>query len=147
MARQRQCEEEYLRKIDFIFYNAGAIRDAVEMEKNKYERPVIFNQSGVSDPTAAVAIRNLTPVKSVFINGKLLRDPEKWLEVVDKTLSWCRRQGETYFELLKHRYNGEYFVKICAKLEIGVDSFYRMLEKIRNYAALQAASRQLITVD
>ncbi len=137
----------YIKKVEYIFYNEKAIRAAVCEARSLIRIPELRNGSGLADPTAAQAIRNLSPVHSVEIEGQELRRPEDWLSVVDKTYNWCARQCETYFKVARWRYEGLHFVKICATLDLVPEKFFRILEKIRHYAALQAAYLQLIRVD
>lgn len=143
---QRQGQG-YIRKVEFAFYNEKELRDAVFEARAKQRIPELRNASGLSDPTAALAIRNLTPISSVKVAGMELRKPESWLSVVDKTYSWCKRQGDFYYEIARGRYSGVHFATICARIELVPEKFFRILEKIRNYAALQAAYLQLIQVD
>lgn len=145
---QRQNSRPYIRKVEFAFYNENEIRESV-MEA-RYEGtppPAIRNGSGLSDPTASMAIRNLSPINSIEICGEVLVYPESWLVVIDKTYSWCKRQKRNYFGIASSRYKGVHFGRICAEFDIGVDKFYDIMNEVRNYAALQAAQLHLIYVD
>ncbi len=144
MQRQPRADEGYFKKIDYIFYNEAAIREAVLETKNNAARSEITNASSLSDPTAAEAIRKLTPVTAIVLNEKILRYPEHWLEVVENTKSWCRERGETFYIILRDRYNEIETKKTCADLNISADFYYRTLEKIRIHAALVAAYLHLI---
>lgn len=148
MQQHRRDNRDYIRKIDFVFHNEAAIRAAVEEERmgGKYV-PELRNGSGLPDPTATEAIRNLSPIQSVTIDGQILKYPERWLVVIDKTYNWCRRQGEKYYEVARARYNDEYFVRTCTKLDLTFTLFYRIVERIKMYAALQAAQLNLIYVE
>lgn len=143
---QRQCksDEKYFKKIDYVFHNEAAIREAVLEAKNKVTHSEITNASNLSDPTSAAAIRNLTPVNIVIVGEKILRYPEHWLKVIDATKDWCRLRNDLYYEILRRRYSGDEFKKICAELGVSTDFFYRTLEKIRIHAALVAAYFHLI---
>lgn len=136
--------EKYLRKIEFVFYNEGEIRQVLLEERQRRIQPEIHNASGLSDPTAAEAIKNITPINSIKVLDKILMYPEKWLEVVEKTYQWARNQGEVLYEIARRRYRGEHHGKICTTLGISVDNFYRQLERVRFRAALEAAYRRLI---
>lgn len=146
MQRQRQ-ENSYIRKIEFAFYNEAEIRAAIEEARLDSSPPEIRNGSGISDPTASAVIKKLSPVQSVTIHGVELKRPESWLFVIDKTYAWCRRQGTRHYEIARARYSGGYFRPICAKLAISETQFYMTLERIRIYAALQAAQLNLIYVE
>ena len=98
--------QDYFKKIDFIFHNERKIRRLVYENRNDCVKPEIRNGSGLSDPTANDAIKNLTPLPSITICGEVLKFPESWLEVIDKTYNWCKRQSVTHFESLRRKYLG-----------------------------------------
>lgn len=146
MQRQRE-KRPYMRKIDFVFYNERAIRAAVLDARNDTREVSPRNGSGLPDPTAYEAITNLTPIPAVEISGQLLEHPERWLTVVDKTYAWCQRQSDVHYEIARRRYNGEDYRKTCRELAISTNVLFPLMERVRMYAALQAAQFQLIFVD
>ena len=146
MQRQKG-DSPYIKKIEFVFYNEREIREAISEAREDIKTPELRNGSGLPDPTASTAIRNLSPVMSVKVGGVELKKPESWLTVVEKTYKWCKRQGAKYYEVARRRYAGEYFAKTCANTGLSISRLYEVLEKIRNYAAIQAAYLQLIYVE
>lgn len=72
----------YFKKIDFVFFNRKKIRKAID-EARADRGNKNFNGSGIADPTAAVAINNLSPLRYVFIDGSRLESPDLWLMFVD----------------------------------------------------------------
>lgn len=72
----------YFTKIDFVFYNAQRIKKAVE-EARADKGNKSYNGSGISDPTAAVVLNNLSPLRYVVLDAKRLEYPERWLKLVD----------------------------------------------------------------
>ena len=158
---QRQSSKPYIRQIEFMFYHEKEIRRAVEDARNECETPDIRNGSGLPDPTASEAIKHLTPVKSVLIGGRdeeingqmvvigaqEVKYPELWLTVIDKTYAWCKHQPGRHYEVARRRYGGEHYAKTHQDLSISEPSCYWLLNKIRMYAALQAAQLNLIYVD
>lgn len=147
MQRRTRDARAYIRKIEFVFYHEEEIREASIEARQERKVPELKNSSGIPDPTASRAIRNLTPLDSVTVDGKKLNSPESWLTVIEKTYAWCLRQGKHYYEVAKNRYGGGYFRPACLKLAISDTTFYQILERIRNYAALQAAQLNLIYVE
>ena len=145
--KQRRDDRPYIRVIEFVFYNEREIRLAIMDARASSNSPELRNGSGLPDPTATEAIRNLSLVPFITIGGQELKLPERWITVVEKTYNWCKRQGEKYYEIARARYNGEYFVNTCAKLDLTFSLFYDIIEKIKVYAALQAAQLNLIHVD
>lgn len=144
-----------------MFYHEREIRKAVEDAREERETPDIRNGSGLPDPTVGEVIRRLTPVKSVFIGGNEIeingqmtvvdavevKYPERWLTVIDKTYAWCKRQAGCHYEAARKRYLGQGYVAICMALNISQNVFFSLIEKIRMYAAIQAAQLNLICVD
>lgn len=145
--KQRRDDRPYIRVIEFVFYNEREIRLAIMDARAESNSPELRNGSGLPDPTATTAIRNLSLVPFIVVGGQELKLPERWLTVVEKTYDWCKRQGEKYYEIARAKYNGEYFVKTCANIDVSITRFYEIIEKIKVYAALQAAQLNLIHVD
>lgn len=139
-------EDSYLRKVEYVFFNAERIRAAVADERSRRFYSEIKNPSKLSDPTAAEAVRNLTPIEKIVLDSMTLEKPELWLEVVDKVYRWCKKSA-LYSEVTKARYGNEHFAKTCARLEISVDAYYRIVDKVRQRAALYAAYARLIDLD
>ena len=139
--------QKYFKKIDFVFYNEKNIRQAVFEERETAFKPELRNGSGLSDPTARDAIRNLTPLPFVTIGGEKLTYPETWLEVIDKTYNWCKRQSVLLYESVRKKYLGNHYKKICTELNISIKTFFNLIHRARQYAALQAVQLHLIFVN
>ena len=149
--RQSKNREYYFKQIDFIFYREKQIKDAVYEKRNggrdtSFPMISLFS-SGTSDPTSSNALKNLTPLKFVTIkDGVLIKSPESWLAVIDKTYSWCKRQQDCRFEVAKRRYHNEDYRKICIDLHISKTTLHRLLDMVRTYAALHAVQAGLIKI-
>ena len=157
-------QEKYRKKIDWVFFNEEKIADAVQMARIDTPRPekVIGDPNKISDTTAQTALNNLTPLSSVIVGqrevinkkherrlvgGIVLRLPELWLAVVDKTYGWCKRQSELQFQAVKQKYRGIHYHKICREFSISQSTLHNWIERTRMYAALQAAQFKLIYID
>ena len=136
----------YFKKIDFIFYNERKIRRIVKETRIDSVKPEIKNGSGLSDPTASAAIRNLSPLPAITVCGETLKFPESWLAVIDKTYSWCKRQSLTHFESVRRKYLGEHYLSICRLLHISPATFNNLIHRARQYAALQAVQFRLLFI-
>ena len=147
--RQRvNSSRPWVRKVDFVFYHEQEIRETILDERSTCaSAPVVRNASGVSDPTAREAIYNLSPLPVVKIDGKELRLPERWLVVIDKTYAWAKSQSDVHYEVARRRYRGEDYRVTCRELSIDNSTRSRLMEKIRIYAALQAAQMNLIYIE
>ena len=150
--RQSKNRDYYFRQVDFIFYREKQIRDAIleknlESKDNSISLFPVANAHTFSDPTASRALRNLTPLKFVKLrDGTMIKYPEKWIAVIDKTYNWCRRQQDCRFEVAKRRYHNEDYRKTCIDLSISKSTLHRLLESVRMYAALQAVQAGLIKI-
>ena len=130
-----QRQSKYMREIDFIFYNAEAIRDAVRKEKMMTSTSAFLSErrgSGISDPT--------------ITGGAIIEYPERWLEVVDKTNSHCAKKKDCRLEVAKRRYRGEDYRKTCKELNISNGHRLRLLEKFKTYAVMLAIQFGLMRV-
>ena len=133
----------YFKKIDFVFYNEKRIRQAVQDERCNRGEVVGRNRSGVGDPTASTAIRNLTPLRLVRIGDGTLEWPEHWLDVIKRTKEWaphdCLIVGEDF-------YAGTDRSITMAKLTIAKTQYYYLLDEFKQHAALVAVQLGLIKV-
>lgn len=139
---QRIRTDGYVKKIEFVFYNEEKIRQAV-MDARNLPRVPGKNGSKVSDPTASQAIRNVTPLRRVRINGEYLEWPEAWLQVVDATYAWCDHDR---LIVARDKYSNLYYRETCVKLSISQSTYSRFLADIRHYASLCAAQSGLIRI-
>ena len=148
--RQSRSRETYMRKIDFIFYREKEIREAVYQARLNMTAGGalrLINATGIPDPTATQAVRNLTPLKSATLSGGEIIDyPERWLEVIDKTYKYCEMQKDCRLEVARRRYRLEDYRKTCRELNISDTARRRLLELVKIYAALQAVQLGLIQV-
>ena len=140
-------QDKYIKKIDFVFFNEKNIRQAVIEEREDAIKPELKNGSGLSDPTARDAIRNLTPLPFIKLAGEILKFPESWLNVIDKTYNWCKRQSACHYETVRRKYLGIHYRKICFDLHISITTFHNLINRARQYAALQAVQLNLIFID
>ena len=147
--QQRNCygDSPWIKKIDMVFYCEKTIRQAVEDKKMETVTPEVRNGSGCPDPTVAEVIRHLDPIESILIGDYELKFPERWLDVVDKTYKWCKKQPPFWHEAVKRRYRGDYTVVICNQLGITPEMFYRLINRTKYQSALYAVQARLIYID
>ena len=142
----------YHKIIDFIFYNESKIKNAVaEYRIDTHHYRELKNGSGISDPTARDAIKHLDPINQITVCGRLVKFPEKWLAVIEKTYNWCKRQSDTHFQAVYHFYNDKkgsgYYYTVSRQLSTSVKTFYNLVDRAKMYAALQAVQYRLIHLD
>ena len=149
MQRQKKKQFAYFQQVDFIFYNEAEIIEAVSrarLESGHFGGIVVVNSNAFTDPTARQAVKNLTPVAAVMIDGHTVKRPESWLEVVDKTYKWSKMQKDCRYEIARRRYSGEDYRKTCRDLNISNSMRRRLFEFVQMYATLQAVQLGLIQV-
>lgn len=145
MGQRQRSNEVYFRKIDFVFYNEEKIRVAVSEMRADDGRPRVRQGTGLSDPTVAQVVRNLTPLRKAALDcEQTLEYPERWLEVIDKTWAWARAQPDCRYEVARRRYAKEDYRKTCRELELADTTRRRLLDLVRMYAALHAVQLGLI---
>ena len=142
---QRRARQGYIRKIDFVFYNEREIRRGV-MEIR--EDPAPSQKTSVkvlafSDPTSMSAIRNATPIEKIVFGEHVLENPEKWLNVIDRTYNWA---DELTKSIARGRYKKEDYRETCLKQNCSERVYYLRLREFRYRAAMIAAGLQLLTV-
>lgn len=132
----------HFKKIDFVFFNAGKIRDAiVEARCGRVEHNV--NGSGIGDPTAAQAMHRIMPIKAVVIDCKRLEWPESWMRVVDAVYNLC---DERHLYVLAAKYGGENYKRVCQQLHIAQSTHSKMWSEIRRFQELCAVQEGLIRI-
>lgn len=140
---QRRTGTEYMRKIDFVFYHEREIREAIQDARENGGKRSVHRKNHISDPTAAEAIRNVTPLRSVRVHGSSLEWPEHWLRVIDAVYAWCDNDR---LVVAKDRYRNEDYRCTCAKLNISEAKYYKLFKDVRRYAALCAVQLGVVKV-
>lgn len=132
----------YFKKIDFVFFNAAKIREAVTDAKyGPMEHGV--NGSGVGDPTATQAIHNIMPVRFIRVEGNQLEWPEAWLHVYDMVRAMC---DAIELDVMQAHYGDENYKKTCRRLNIAQATHSRLWGQVRHYQELCAVQEGLIRV-
>lgn len=139
-SRKKNYSKRYFKKIDYVFHNVHKIREAVR-DARADRGAVEKNGSGVGDPTAAQAMRDIMPLKSVEIDGEPLEKPEAWLQVVDAVYGWC---DFTHTVIMADKYAGEDYRRTCVKLSISQSTHSKYWHDIREWQRLATAQAGVI---
>lgn len=133
----------YFAKIDFVFYNAQRIKKAVE-EARQDRGSKNFNGSGIADPTAAVVLNNLSPLRYVVLGTRRLEYPERWLKLVDLVYSHVNDIGRECLngKYIKREKNRETYERI----NIEQSTHSRAWKEIKHIQELYAVQLGLIRV-
>jgi hypothetical protein len=132
--------------ISFVFKHESAIRIAV-LEARNTSRKVEgggHTAGNVSDPTGQTAIRNVTPLEFVTIDGERVLYPEKWLEVIDLTYANTRDEEKNVMRM----YHKGYTAESIEAMGVGYQArtVYYILSSFRQLAAEIACQMGLIKV-
>lgn len=143
----QQRRDKYITTIDFMFYNEGKIKRAVRVKRldtGTHKGKASAGRSGyISDPTAATALRELTPVRIVYVDTHKIVNPEKWLRVISATYDHL---SELQAKIIRARYRGENYQQTCDTLHISHATYSRTLHETRMFAAAIAAQFGLVEI-
>lgn len=135
----------YFKKIDFVFFNERQIRAMVrDIRNGAVEHEA--NGSGISDPTAAQAIRNIIPIKTIYVNGYRLEWPESWLHVVDVVKAKCLEYNKSYLRVLDWYYKRVPYQQVCEEISVEQSTLSKMWKEVRHLQELCAVQEGLIRV-
>ena len=133
----------YFKKIDFVFFNAKKIRKAID-EARQDKGHKNFNGSGIADPTAAVVINNLSPLRYVFIGGNRLEWPERWLKLVDLVYANATDFGRECLDGFYVR--GESYEATYTRIHVHQSTHSRAWKELKHLQELYAVQLGLIRV-
>lgn len=132
--------------IAFVFKNESKIRMAVLDARNTTRKVegAGHTAGNVSDPTGQTAIRNITQLEAITIDGRKLRNPEKWLEVIDLTYANTRDEEKNVMRM----YHKGYTAESIEAMGVGYQArtVYYILSSFRQLAAEIACQMGLIKV-
>lgn len=136
----------YMGEIEWTFYNELAIRRAVRDKKRDFGSPKGRTTGGggfISDPTATQAIREITPLRFVYVRGRRVEKPETWLKVVDETY---KHLPESHKKIVRDRYRGVNYQMTCSECNVSPTTYGSILTKARMFAASVAAQYGLVKI-
>ena len=138
-------KDPYIQRINFVFYNEQMIRRKIyETRRDPPKSQLLVKPSNVhrSDPVGNQAIRNMMKLREiVFDNGSTLKDPETWIEVIEKTYAGVKeltsKIARLYYQC-KNRY------EICSRYGVNPHTYYDHLNRFKQFAMMQAVLKNLI---
>lgn len=142
----KRTRDEYIEKVDFMFYHEADIKKAVRerrMDSGHTGKATAGKSGYISDPTAQEAIRNVTPIKSIWVKDTKVLHPEKWLYVIRATYEHL---DNIQSKVARSRYHGENYQDTCIKLCISSSTYARIMAETRMYAAACAAQFGLVKI-
>ncbi len=150
--------------IEKMFYYYKAILKAVQevrKEQGYYKSSTGSFDSGgggsmrpfaASSPTVTSALRHCTPIHTVVIfadkyTENVIKEPEKWLTVVEQTLLYFEEREPLVAAVLRRRFlDNEPLQKTCEALAVTRDKFYRLRDIGIHYARECAIQLGLVRV-
>lgn len=147
---QRQSRDANIRKIEYMIRHERQIAEAVEEAKLSPSSNLSGEHTGhsyIPDPTASQAIRHAAEVPKVFVDGRPVEWPERWLQVVRAVRVWCR-EDSIRNSIFRRRYEGQRKSRVITmdELHIAERTYYAVLDDIRAYAIQCAAQAQVVRV-
>lgn len=143
--------------VEFCFYQEDAIRRAIFEKRNDgCIQKTGGNGTGhsrVSDPTAQKALQHIEALGTVVVeygaaiggrrSTRMLRNPEKWLKVIDYTKKYYegRLQGDLYRLKYKESVGRS---EVCRRLGISMSYYKAMLSDIIRFGEGVAAGLGLL---
>lgn len=149
-----------IQRIDQIFFNRYKILDAVIEAKKMTIKSVgissVYRQhfSSVknffSDPTSAIVIKSLEPVKIIkvdnFDSHFFVKLPESWLQIIKDTFNFCQLQNSLLLEIVTRYYDEEYWLDTCTFFNISNHERKRNIEIAQNFALIKAVDNNLLSL-
>lgn len=122
-----------------------AVHNARVERRTTHARPEVHAEGFVSNPTAAEAIANLTPLRSVTIQRyHVVQKPEEWLDCIDSVL---RRLDRADYKLVDDAFFRRLpWDRCAAENYMSKDTFYRRRERIVAMIAIKASAAGLIAL-
>jgi len=148
---QRESRDANVRKIEYMIRHEKQIAEAVEEAKLSPSSNLSGEHTGhsyIPDPTASQAIRHAAEVPKVFVDGRTVEWPERWLKVIRAVRAWCV-EDSIRGEIFRRRYGGhrkESRFLTMDSLHIAERTYYSVLDDIRAYAIQCAAQAQVVRV-
>lgn len=130
--------------IEFCFKNEAKIKKGiVEYRLDPNIPRSIGHGSGISKPTEIQAINNVTPIKSILLDGATVPYPELWLRVVYLVKAHFNyKQGGTLYWL---RYHEKYTrSETLLTMKISKTRYHQLIIEIIDYAISKALELYLI---
>ena len=132
-----------------IFKHEGFIRKRINELRNDTptsNKTAIKGHAFISNPTEHQALRNITPIGKIQCDdGFVVKQPEKWLKVIDATFDFC--QDNNSRKILRAWMDGNKSVtRISIDLGISKTSVYDIRVTLQNYAVALAAQYGLIDI-
>jgi hypothetical protein len=98
----------------------------------------------ISDPTGQEAVSNLMPVKWVEIDGGRVKDPEKWIYVIETVF---KRLPETEQQIIRDNFwSKKGWLYVSTMRAMDAHTFYKRRDHAVTMMAITAAQEGLIKI-
>ena len=137
------------KKIEDRFKQYRQIKKAVSEYRQNRCIPHWFTSghAKISDPTANMAVSNLTPLKAVTIGFIRVEKPELWISLYDAVkahFDYNNKIISRYMDMIYMQDIGRN--KICNDLYIGTTTYYSYRREIIVYATMVACQFGLVKI-
>ena len=129
-----KASKEEIREMEFVFYNESKIRRLIR--ESRLDRPrcdLLVKPSNrcIGDPVSSQVLRNLMPVKFIFIDDRPFFQPEQWMKIVDESY---RIASEKISQVARLRYSHTPLNQILSTLRISSGIYYFRINEFRSLA-------------
>lgn len=101
-------------------------------------------RSTTPDPTAAAAIRNMSPLDKVVLdNGAVVRRPELWLEIIEYAYGECTPWER---KVMRYFWDGHSAISTSLKYHVGERTIYYLRQEMISVATHLACQHGLVTI-
>lgn len=145
--------EQHLKRVERHFLQRKRIQSMVDDIKAERVARKGFTGGGghafVSDPTAIVAIKNATPIRSIKLDMGVYEmtvfHPEAWLAVIAET--YRLYDGQLAGKAMRERYEGDKSPDVIwGLMGINKPCYYRWREEFLTDATILATKKKLIEI-
>ena len=148
LMRKKNLRKSAHKKVEYALRHEAEIRRLVRDAKLDSQPPDKAagppGGGGISDPTAAQAVRELTPVRAVVMHsGDTLYKPETWLRVVDSVYA---QAAEYERAVAKYFFAGHSRIETQMKYNISERNVYYICDDIREAGVEIACQLGLVSV-
>lgn len=108
----------------------------------------VNSKTSFSSPTERKAIYELSEIRSVTCeDGFICKRPERWLEVINKTLNYCKKEDKIIKRIVELWIDGHSIIKICLTLNVSRTRCYEILNQVQCYALSLAIQKGLTKIE
>lgn len=135
------------KRVEWMLYRWKKLEQAVFEARNDRPREQVaagVSINRISDPTASTAIGNITSLKAVIVDDEVVRNPEKWLQLINMIYNQC---SEIERKIFVRRYIDKAKpTRIATDLYMADTTYFDIVNGIKSYAVELALQNGLVKI-